>query len=422
MSLQDHGRRLVANLDAETELARLHHPPIRLGQPGILARRRLTATATLLRALAKDGDRLYLPTAPAEGFDPGRLPHHPGLPSVRLEWGPARSLPAVPKSLAWAQTSCAETFCSKNSRAEDSDPREIDRPPLDTQSEGEDLASTLWEAPKSLPTVTARVHGRDFLHHLQRRLGLALPGSRLLDGAAGLIQGVQAFEDRFPAQPWVLKPFYSAAGRGLTFGGGPAGSAFRQRLDPSRAARLQRRHGPLLLEPWVDRLEDFGCLALPERSGPRLLGFHRLRVDPKGRFLGIDLLAGQPDLTTFPLPPADRELLQRTLAEVSAALWEEGYRGPFGIDLFRYSELSGTPRLHPLGEINARMSVGLLARALAERLAKPMGWRNNARLGLRFGPALPTGLAEAIQCIPLLLPASEDPSACWLEVDTRRHR
>ena len=75
------------------------------------------------------------------------------------------------------------------------------------------------------------------------------------------------------------------------------------------------------------------------------------------------------------------------------ALRREGYVGPFGIDAWAYGN-----SFNPLGEINARMTFGLVAWALAERLGIE-------RLRLRFGSEAPEG------AIPLL---AGTPSA-WIE-------
>jgi hypothetical protein len=182
----------------------------------------------------------------------------------------------------------------------------------------------------------------------------------------------------FPSA-WVVKAPLSASGR----------SRYIERKGPllsdpkSRRTveRLFETHGPLLFEPWMERTADFGCSALLTESGLRIVGFHRQVVDIKGQFAGIELPAKMP------------EGMGEVVEGVGQALRRAGYVGPFGIDAWSYGNT-----FNPLGEINARMTFGLVAWALAERLGIE-------RLRLRFGAEAPAG------AIPLL---AGSPSA-WIE-------
>src|SRR6185295_10031796 len=87
----------------------------------------------------------------------------------------------------------------------------------------------------------------------------------------------------------VVKAPLSAAGRERYIErSGPAISDAKARRT---VERLFARHGALLFEPWLDRVDDFGLSALLTPGDLRIVGVHRQRVDRKGRFLGIDLEA-----------------------------------------------------------------------------------------------------------------------------------
>src|SRR5207253_3847039 len=95
----------------------------------------------------------------------------------------------------------------------------------------------------------------------------------------------------------------------------------KERLLPDVKSRrtvehLFERHGPLLFEPWMDRVADYGCAALLAASELRIAGIHRQQVDLKGQFAGIDLQAD--------LPERDREHFLEIVAGVAAALRREG--------------------------------------------------------------------------------------------------
>ncbi|HSS47658.1 MAG TPA: hypothetical protein VLX28_01805 [Thermoanaerobaculia bacterium] len=164
--------------------------------------------------------------------------------------------------------------------------------------------------------------------------------------------------------------------------------------------RLIELHGPLLFEPWMNRTADFGVSALLDPSGLHVVGVHGQKVDIKGQFAGIDL---QPVLSE-----AERARLLETVESVAAALRRKGYSGPFGIDAWRYRKENGEETLHPLGEINARMTFGLIAWALAERV-------EGATL-LRCGRDLPaTAAGKTTEIVPLLAPGAASGPAAWLE-------
>jgi hypothetical protein len=232
------------------------------------------------------------------------------------------------------------------------------------------LHDLLWTVPTAPPSVAAAVHHRAFI----LRIGFALPGARMVESIADL-EGVQG--------RWVIKAPLSASGRDRYI--------HREgEKDRSRITRLFERHGPLLFEPWMERTEDFGVAALLLPSETRVVSFHRLRVDRRGQFTGIDLMAG--------VPP---EPLAEAVDAVARALRTAGYLGPFGIDAWRYRRPDGSIAWNPLGEINARMTFGLVARALAERLGL-------AGVRLTFGREIPDG------AIPLLLPGRDGSGAAWL--------
>ncbi|HET9227490.1 MAG TPA: hypothetical protein VFR31_12540 [Thermoanaerobaculia bacterium] len=299
----------------------------------------VSGLATLLRVFARDGDRLWTP-APVD-----HILDVPGLPIP--ESGPVEP---VDELLAWCETPQAVSLRKQRTVVADLPLHEL-----------------VWHLPLPAPSVVARVHHRAFHLKVAEELGCALPGARMVKSLADL--------DSVSAPTWVVKAPLSASGRSRYIErNGP-------RLSNPKARRTVERlfeaHGPLLFEPWMERTADFGCSAIltPDL---RIVGFHRQIVDIKGQFVGIELPAEVPSMP---------------VKEVADALRREGYVGPFGIDAWSYGN-----SFNPLGEINARMTFGLVAWALAERLGIE-------RLRLRFGSHAPEG------AIPLL---TGTPSA-WIE-------
>jgi hypothetical protein len=331
LTIEGNPRRILANLLAENQLAGRRSSPPRTVLETV------ARMAPLLRAFAREDDRLWSPAS----IDPQSVPEMPGLPRPIFESGPLRDLPPAGDVLAWCETPEAAAHRG-GSRAE------IDF------SWDEPLHELIWKLPTPSPAVVAVVHHREFSLQVAENLGCALPGARMVESMAEL--------DRIlPTAPpaWIVKAPFSASGRSRYIErSGPA------LIDPKSRRTVERLfelHGPLLFEPWMDRTEDFGVSALLGASGLRIVGIHRQQVDRKGQFVGIDL---HPDLSD-----QDQRQLLKTTEAVSAALRSAGYVGPFGIDAWRYRRPNGAVVLNPLGEINARMTFGLVAWATGERLS-----------------------------------------------------
>jgi hypothetical protein len=127
-------------------------------------------------------------------------------------------------------------------------------------------------------------------------------------------------------------------------------------------------------------------------------------------FRGITV--GPPEQWTAPaMAAAAADAARRArevAAEVARRLARDGYQGPFGIDGFVFRDRRGQLRVHAMCEINARLSFGFVAHALARVHA-----RGPVRLRLGSG-AVP---AASPRIIPLLGPGQSDPTSAWLELD-----
>lgn len=333
---------LVANLDFEAELAagRAGERPRRSLSRN--ARAKATMAGTLLRALASDGDTVWLPGDPA-GL---RIPDLPGLPQVRWIHGPLPSSWQGP-TLAWGSTRATAA--------------------LGTGS-GPD------------PEVAARVNCKSWIVPVRESIDASIPGS-------GVVRSLEDWERLQEAcrlawgmdSGWVLKGEFSAAGRERVLGRwGPDPSP----TPPEAVSRLLRRHGACLLEPWLPRTGDYGCSLEVDRTGGRLAGVHRLLVSPDGRFQGVELEPGRDRFDAW-LSRDHAARMEQAAAAVGSALAREGYRGHAGVDFWTYRDAAGAERLNPLGEVNARLTFGLVA----QRLARQLGADAMARLSLDGGPA-----------------------------------
>lgn len=373
------GRTIVANLDGEVAWARgaRGHAPGLSGD----ARRLIAALGVTLRVFAEAGDALVTVTP----IDPARVPADeavPELPPVVLVDAPR----AGDTLLAWAETDAVE-------RAR----RGAARTPRPADDATAPLAERVWTLPRAAAAVAGKVNFRGFQCDVARALGCALPGARMVDSIreleAHLAAGGAAAA---PNGRFVLKAGWSAAGRArIVLGPGD---------DLAKATRLFTRWESLLFEPWMTRVADYGALGLVTDDGVQFVGLHRQEVDAVGRFHGITVLRGLGAATA--ISALDRLTLEETVRAVGARLADAEYRGPFGIDAWTHTT-DGRTVLHPLGEINARLTMGFVAHAAAARLASR--WPDDAPVQLSVGRGAPPEGSVA-----LLLPGADDATSAWL--------
>ncbi|MEM6793260.1 MAG: hypothetical protein AAF725_04730, partial [Acidobacteriota bacterium] len=295
----------IANLDAEETWARGRAGGATLPK---LARERMAALGSLLRFAAAPGDALWLP----DWLDPGRLPAL-GSGPVDILSGPPRGLCRLRRSFVFEPWARAAPWSS------DEDSR-----------------------------IAAAVNDRRFALEVRRDLeredrSRRPFASRQVASLSDLRAAIEALEAPAEAE-WVLKAPLSAAGRHRFRGRGSG----LERADAARIERLLARSGALIFEPWHRRDLDAGVLF---EVGPRgALGeprAHLQEVDPRGAVTA---------LTVGPRAEArlgeGLDLLLETALRVAQRLAARGYRGPAGIDAWRFfgAAQRGNRRWHPLGE------------------------------------------------------------------------
>ena len=334
-------RRIIGNLHFESELADEELPkPVR---------RRLAGIATLLRAFAHESDLLWLPSE----LSVDRVARVDGLPVPQLESGPLNALSAADELLAWGESSHVVQQRGLTNV------QEVRLRP------GASLAESVWACPPTAAEVAATVNHRAFGFRLAQRLGYTLPGTTLVSSLDELESHLAKGGANFSGTGrWVLKAPLTAAGRDRVIA-----HDLRRDETMARVRNLFDRFSELLFEPWMTRLADYSSCAIQGENECRVLGIHVQEVDDSGRLRGIGLGIDRPSPELTDKEAGD---LREVTLEVGAALRATRYTGPFGIDAWRYRDASGTTRFQALGEVNARMTRGLVTRALVERLREPL--------------------------------------------------
>jgi uncharacterized ferritin-like protein (DUF455 family) len=123
----------------------------------------------------------------------------------------------------------------------------------------------------------------------------------------------------------------------------------------------------LVVEPWLDRIQDFSVQLEMTTGGLKLCGFTGLVNDARGQFVAnfaeshhhkripskvVSLFRETPDISSQLL-----ELYDLIIEQLEAELRAVDFTGPLGIDAFVYRD-GGRVRLKPVVEINPRYTMG----------------------------------------------------------------
>lgn len=317
-------RVFVANLDCEVSWARASSPgPHKALPPAV--RRAVSEFSQPLRALARNADHFFT-LADLQG----------GLP---------KEVRDASEVLVWGQTSEAPSVPSPRTSS-----------PVQPSPE-QPWKERLWQLSCS-PDIAAACNDRRFA------LGLELPDEVRLKDVRALtsleeLDTYLATAPLGPGEAWVAKAPWSASGREKLKRHGRVVEGEQRAF----ATRLLQRYGSLLVEPWMRRTQDFGVAGLVADSLEESLVFppHQLMCDAGGVFRGIRV----DDKETRARLGSCAEALDEAAWTSCRALHARGYRGAFGIDTFLYDD-DGHERLRAVCEINARLSFGHVARAIAE--------------------------------------------------------
>jgi hypothetical protein len=194
-------------------------------------------------------------------------------------------------------------------------------------------------APSPPVEVLRRVSQRSFY----LGLGGGAPGARYIRDADDLAVTLREMGSR----AWLFKKPYGFAGRGQRRVRGEPTADDRRWLD----AALRR--GGFVAEPWLDIELEVGMHGCIEPDGRVRLGRICVQQVDAYRAWVSTRLAEPEDVDTV-----RTQRLQERAASAAEALWTAGYWGPFGIDAYLWRTPSGSLELNPMGELNARYTMG----------------------------------------------------------------
>ena len=241
--------------------------------------------------------------------------------------------------LAWGETTQTHHIRNKKNRA----------------SHPSDWQDALWNSRPS-PEVAKDVNHKRFAFEIANQNGWQHEHQTFISSFEELDEhiGTSRLKDK---SPWLVKAPYSAAGRnGIV----SKDTAFAE--DEKRhIGRLLERFKSLMVMPWLDRILDFSVSGVIGEGKDWVFPVHFPKVDKRGAVRGIEIYDSKSKQVFFPI---ELTTIEHVTKRVLAKLKEASFYGPFSFDGFLYNK-NDKRRIHPLSEINGRLTFSLVARAQA---------------------------------------------------------
>ena len=222
------------------------------------------------------------------------------------------------------------------------------------------LYSKAWSAEflrKILRALAAQAERRSFSLCPDDDIGVAVCSLAEAQGAIAGIRG--GGHHRI-----VVKQAFGVAGSNAL-------RLFEPEILPAQWRWMERalaRQRELVVEPWLDRVQDFSVQLEMTPGGLKLCGYTGLIADARGQFVANfaeshfhkRLPAKVVSCFCEPADVSGRllELYAEIFARLEAELRAVEFIGPLGIDGFVYRDAGGVAKLKPIVEINPRYTMG----------------------------------------------------------------
>jgi hypothetical protein len=200
-----------------------------------------------------------------------------------------------------------------------------------------------------------KVNSRAFSIGIARSLGIPYAGESAHD-----ISSLREIIQRL-SYPILIKPLHGSSGMGHFVLDNP------ESADDICVKLLTANPSGVSAEPLLDRVDDFAVNFMIDRDGSvSECSFHQCVTDNRGIFRGIKIREDDDCIETW------RERIMKSVHASASALHDSGFFGHAGIDLFTFRTPDGID-IHPLCEINARRTMGEVARACRRTMGGKCG-------------------------------------------------
>ncbi len=175
-------------------------------------------------------------------------------------------------------------------------------------------------------------------------------------------------------RPFLLKSPWSSSGRGLCW----------SRITPpelllKRGKAILREMGGVILEQEYPKVQDFAMLFYIGRQEVQFVGYSLFDTDPKGTYQNGRIMSNEQIVRYLGQWVSANTLkslgdLYRT--RILPALFAPFLRRPYslgyvGVDLMIFRDPNQQPCIHPCIELNARCTMGVVARRIFDRKVHP---------------------------------------------------
>lgn len=176
-------------------------------------------------------------------------------------------------------------------------------------------------------------------------------------------------EQYIASQPaTILKSPWSSSGRGVWNVANGYDNATSRYADS-----IIRKQGYIMGERLQDKVVDLAMEFVSDGTRVEFAGYSLFMTDDRGAYQG-NLLASnsaiEQQLATY-IPAAHLHTTQQALEEILTTLVAPHYKGYMGVDMILYRDAESNIVLHPCIELNLRMSMGMVARIIADRHLQP---------------------------------------------------
>lgn len=162
--------------------------------------------------------------------------------------------------------------------------------------------------------------------------------------------------------PFLLKAPWSGSGRGIQKVEGNIDAPMRGWIN-----HILKTQGYVVMEPYYQKVVDFAMEFCMERGDVRFMGYSLFETDVRGLYKE-NLLAANAEIERRLSAYVPVEILQDICGWLQKELPRtlEGYDGCLGVDMMVCALPEGRYAVHPCVEINLRMNMGIVARAVCD--------------------------------------------------------
>ncbi len=207
------------------------------------------------------------------------------------------------------------------------------------------------------------VNSKIYSNSLKKKLDLNAGGEAVYDSEQLVRKGLELLKDG----AFLMKDEYGVSGKGNILV--TSATILLKLAGYMKKQEDHQKHVRLLLEPFLDKQEDFSCNLILDTDGKIRISSMQKIVNNRFNYAGTCCISG--DLYRI----LEEKGYFKTMVEIAEELYKDGYFGEIGID----SMILKDGNIVPLVEINARKTMGMVNRHINMYLEK---FNSEGQLGL----------------------------------------